>query len=717
MLGRIRIKSRLIFLVSGLLLALVVVAAIGLNNLARSNTAIKQMYQEQMVAIDLLERTLYLNQMIRIGVLQASVDTDGASRAKRVALIEEMLAQMVEIQKSFELLPEQARRKELTSQWIEVRARYTESALLPTLQVLQSDAASEAWRMDDALLSPMFEPVKVAIKALVKFEDEMANEKFVDSSERFSEAMIAVVIEVMLLAIGAIVISRLIMRSILQPLEATTGLLADVAKGRFDSTLPLRTDELGQLIASVNMVTSTLGRFSAAQGEISEQHHAGAISFRIDPSRFQGAYAEMASSVNELVAEHIRTKMRVVAVLSKYAQGDLSETLEPLPGEKAVINRAVDEVRSRLSAIRDQILALSGAAARGDFSLRGDEQQFEHAFREMVVGLNCLMQAADRGIDAVSTTLTALAKGDLTCGMQGDFEGRFAQMQIAANTTVENLSGIVSGIKTAVEAILLAAQEIASGNQDLSQRTEEQAASLEETASSMEELTATVRQNAENAKQASQLAAGARDVASSGGAVVAQVVQTMAAISTSSCKMDEIIGVIDGIAFQTNILALNAAVEAARAGEQGRGFAVVASEVRALAQRSANAAREIKTLIRDSAQNVQTGTGLVAKAGSTMEEIVTQVRRVTDIMGEISAASAEQSSGIEQVNTTVTQMDQTTQQNAAMVEEATAAARSLEEQANGLLQAVSAFRVGSSVVQAPAAVRIAGERTRRLAAV
>jgi methyl-accepting chemotaxis protein len=229
----------------------------------------------------------------------------------------------------------------------------------------------------------------------------------------------------------------------------------------------------------------------------------------------------------------------------------------------------------------------------------------------------------------------------------------------------------------------------------------------------MEELTATVRQNAENAKQANQLAAGARDVATSGGAVVAQVVETMAAISGSSRKMDEIIGVIDGIAFQTNILALNAAVEAARAGEQGRGFAVVASEVRALAQRSAAAAREIKTLIHDSAENVTNGTALVNKAGTTMGEIVAQVRRVTDIMGEITAASAEQSSGIEQVNTTVTQMDQTTQQNAALVEEATAAARSLEDQASGLLQAVAAFKLGGTGGATAPAGR--GERPRRAA--
>jgi methyl-accepting chemotaxis protein len=317
----------------------------------------------------------------------------------------------------------------------------------------------------------------------------------------------------------------------------------------------------------------------------------------------------------------------------------------------------------------------------------------------------------------VQRLLSALSEGDLTAGISEEFQGEFGQMCRNANGTVEQLTSIVGQITTATGAIDTASKEIVRGNQELSARTEQQAASLEETASSMEELTSTVRQNAENAKQANQLAIGAGDVAARGGKVVQEVVVTMGAINQSSKKIVDIISVIDGIAFQTNILALNAAVEAARAGEQGRGFAVVAAEVRSLAQRSAGAAKEIKTLISDSVEKVQNGSKLVEDAGKTMEEIVQSVKRVTDIMGEISAASQEQSSGIEQVNRTITQMDEVVQQNAALVEEGTAAARSLEEQSDGLSQAVSAFRLGqaelpqkSAPAAPPAAVRAAAPR-------
>ncbi len=287
----------------------------------------------------------------------------------------------------------------------------------------------------------------------------------------------------------------------------------------------------------------------------------------------------------------------------------------------------------------------------------------------------------------------ALARGDLTEKMSGEYQGTFGQLKDDSNVTVDKLTEIVRQLRDATESINTAAKEIASGNADLSQRTEEQASSLEETASSMEELTSTVKQNAENAKQANQLAIGASDVAVKGGAVVSQVVTTMSSINESSKKIVDIISVIDGIAFQTNILALNAAVEAARAGEQGRGFAVVATEVRNLAQRSAAAAKEIKTLIGDSVEKVGTGTKLVDEAGKTMEEIVNSVKRVTDIMSEITAASQEQSAGIEQVNQAITQMDEVTQQNAALVEEAAAAAESLEEQAQNLAGAVAVFKL------------------------
>jgi methyl-accepting chemotaxis protein len=272
------------------------------------------------------------------------------------------------------------------------------------------------------------------------------------------------------------------------------------------------------------------------------------------------------------------------------------------------------------------------------------------------------------------------------------------------------LTEVVGKIKASSDTIATASNQIAAGNQDLSSRTEQQASSLEETAASMEELTSTVKQNADNARQANQLAASASAVAVKGGEVVSQVVDTMASINASSKKIVDIIGVIDGIAFQTNILALNAAVEAARAGEQGRGFAVVASEVRSLAQRSAAAAKEIKGLIDDSVGKVGAGSALVAEAGQTMEEIVGSVKRVTDIMGEITAASQEQTSGIEQINQAITQMDQVTQQNAALVEEAAAAAQSLQEQAGNLSQIVGTFKLddaGPAASAAPARMPVA----------
>ncbi|CAJ0735119.1 methyl-accepting chemotaxis protein [Ralstonia mannitolilytica] len=296
-----------------------------------------------------------------------------------------------------------------------------------------------------------------------------------------------------------------------------------------------------------------------------------------------------------------------------------------------------------------------------------------------------------------------IAAGDLAVHVQtrpGDRDSMLfamAQMQ-------QQLTGTISNIKRSADSIASATKQIAAGNADLSQRTEEQASSLEETASSMEELTSIVKQNADNARQASQLAGNASDIAVKGGEVVGRVVDTMAGINESSKKIADIIGVIEGIAFQTNILALNAAVEAARAGEQGRGFAVVAGEVRSLAQRSATAAKEIKELIGDSVGRVRNGSALVAEAGEVIEEVVVAVKRVTDIMGEISAASDEQSSGIEQVNQAVNQMDEVTQQNAALVEEAAAAALSLEEQAQLLRDAVAAFRTDASAeAAAPAA--------------
>jgi methyl-accepting chemotaxis protein len=286
-----------------------------------------------------------------------------------------------------------------------------------------------------------------------------------------------------------------------------------------------------------------------------------------------------------------------------------------------------------------------------------------------------------------------VAQGDLGTVITVESRDETGQLMAALKDMNDNLVNIVGQVRTGTDTIATASAEIANGNLDLSSRTEQQAGSLEETAAAMEQLTSTVKQNAENARQANQLAVSASEVATQGGAVVGQVIDTMSAINESSKKIVDIISVIDGIAFQTNILALNAAVEAARAGEQGRGFAVVASEVRSLAQRSASAAKEIKELITASVDKVDSGSKLVENAGATMAEVVASVRRVTDIVGEISAASTEQSTGIEEVNRAIVLMDENTQQNAALVEEAAAAARAMQDQAANLAQIVGIFKL------------------------
>lgn len=348
-----------------------------------------------------------------------------------------------------------------------------------------------------------------------------------------------------------------------------------------------------------------------------------------------------------------------------------------------------------------QIQNLIDSAAMGLLDSRIDASAYRGFMHTLAEGINSLMAAVVSPIRDTKRVMGALAQGDLTQNIDAKYHGEFAELAESVNSSIDNLYRMVNEIREACASISSAAGEIAQGNTDLSQRTEEQASSLEETASSMEEMTGTVKQNADNARQANQLASAAREQAERGGEVVEKAVTAMGEINSSSKKIADIISVIDEIAFQTNLLALNAAVEAARAGEQGRGFAVVAGEVRNLAQRSAGAAKEIKSLIKDSVEKVGEGSKLVDESGATLDEIVNAVKKVSDIIAEIAAAGQEQSAGIEQVNKAVMQMDEMTQQNAALVEEAASASESMEEQARSLLDLISYFNVGEEETVAP----------------
>ncbi|MBD9473242.1 Tar ligand binding domain-containing protein [Achromobacter sp. ACM01] len=491
--------------------------------------------------------------------------------------------------------------------------------------------------------------------------------------------------------------------------------------------------------------------------------------------RVNDAYSTQASQLNRAYILFLRGRLLLATSLmdlqqgkteqatsqAKRAEGLMQEGAQALDayrkaprleGSEALNQKLEDAYKQFSDVVRRQAAALSTMAVQDYLDLNDAGSAANTALREAVGGVlahidsstdELVVQAeASHGVSRTVTIVMLAISLALALGCWlfisrtvlrplreagdhfekisgGDFTGRIdvrstneiGQLFGAIKRMQESLTRTVALVRRGVDEINVGSREISAGNTDLSSRTEQQAASLEETAASMEELASTVKQNADNARQANQLAASASDVAERGGSAVSEVVSTMQGISASSRKISEIVSVIDGIAFQTNILALNAAVEAARAGEQGKGFAVVAGEVRSLAQRSAQAAKEIKGLIEDSVSKVSAGSQQVERAGSTMQEIVASVKRVTDIMGEISAASEEQSSGIDQVNRAVSQMDEVTQQNAALVEEAAAAAGSLQEQAQRLAEAVAVFKINAGEVIEVPAQQLASQRS------
>ncbi|WP_031333960.1 methyl-accepting chemotaxis protein, partial [Xanthomonas phaseoli] len=648
------------------------IAFIGYRGLTSARALVDALVHQNMTKIRLSNDMMNANYVIAAELRNVVLPTSNEDNLKFIEAIKQARADYAKAHDALYAIPSSPQGLGIRTE-IDRLGQPVRDLNNKVVDLVMSGHSDEALPLMLTQAAPAMQKWQDKIGENIALQDKLASEAAEVALQSMDDSRKLLVGGSLLVVLLSGTLGLLITRSLTRPLSRATRAAEAIAEGKLDNAVHSDAgDETGRLLQAMDTMQSQVRNLITAQLDMAKRHDAGQVSFRMDAGTFPGDYGRMAGDTNALVDSHIQVTARLAQIMGRYAIGDLSDDMDALPGEQAKLTETMAQVKHNLAAMNRQIKQLAQAAAAGDFSARGDAAQFQYDFRIMVESLNQLMATADGSLQALSGMLQAIAAGDLTARMDGQFQGVFAQMRDDANATVTQLAGIVGHIQTSAVSINAAASEIAAGNNDLSQRTEQQAANLEETAASMEELTSTVKQNAEGARQANQLAIGAASVASQGGEVVGKVVDTMAGIQASSKKIADIISVIDGIAFQTNILALNAAVEAARAGEQGRGFAVVASEVRTLAQRSSAAAKEIKDLIGDSVQRVTDGSQLVDQAGRTMAEIVSSVQRVTDIMGEISAASQEQSAGIEQVNLTVTQMDEATQQNAALVEEATA---------------------------------------------
>ena len=686
MLANLRFAWKLAIGYAALLVLMLFLVFIGLSQLTAAGSAIDLIVHDRVVKLrDAYELREQYNQ--RAIILRDATMATG-EEAVRTA-VDAFLASRVQTLELYRKLDETVASEAGKASIARLKA--LQATLAPIndeiVRLLRTNRRAEAQELIGGKARPMLAAVAEEVGRFVEAQAALMEQATVKAKADHGAArnlMIGAALGAILLSI---LLGTLIVRSVNRPLSKAVSMAQALANGELGEPAKVHTtEETGQLLNAMNAMQHQLRAFVDAQAEMARQHEAGMIDHRMPAEVFPGTYGEMADSLNALVASHIAVKMRVVEVVGRYAIGDLSPDMDRLPGQKAKITKAIDEVKASLQAINADLSTLVSAAAEGDFSKRGDASRYQYSFRTMVESLNTLMETADTGLADVSRVLGALAKGDLDQRISAQYRGTFDRLKDDSNATVDRLRGIIGDVRSAADSLSSASSQISSTAQSISQAATEQAASVEQTSSAMEQMSASIAQNAENAKVTDTIASTASAEATEGGEAVGRTVEAMKSIASR-------IGIIDDIAYQTNLLALNAAIEAARAGEHGKGFAVVAAEVRKLAERSQVAAQEIGELASGSV-------ALAERAGTLLSTMVPSIRRTSDLVQEITAASKEQTGGVVQINSALGQLSQVTQQNASGSEELAATAEEMSAQASSLQELMGFFRMSSNSARA-----------------